>query len=341
MTHARRASRAGAARDRIEAGDRTEASDRFACFGSSCSVFVAGDGEERTAREAVALARRELQAWHVRFSRFLAHSEPSVLNADPRRTVPVSPLMARLAHAVHVAGHRSRGLVDATLLDELETAGYALDYAALGQPIALERALELAPARKPATARGARAGWSRLEVDLERGTVARPRGLRIDSGGIAKGLFADVLAQRLACHASFAVVCAGDLAIGGSAAPAREVRVESPFEKSTLHTFRVRRCGVATSGIGRRSWLGADGSPAHHLLDPSTGLPAFTGVVQVTALATSALEAEVRAKAALLSGPENAPSWLADGGVIVLDDGSHLVAKASPGISEAPAARAA
>jgi hypothetical protein len=45
---------------------------------------------------------------------------------------------------------------------------------------------------------------------------------------------------------------------------------------------RLRRTGVATSGIGRRSWLDADGRPAHHLLDPSTGSPAFTGIVQET-----------------------------------------------------------
>ncbi len=81
---------------------------------------------------------------------------------------------------------------------------------------------------------------------------------------------------------------------------------------------------VATSGIGRRSWLGPDGRPAHHLLDPATGRPAFTGVVQATALAPTAVEAEWRAKAAVLSGPERAADWLAHGGVVVLDDGSHL-----------------
>jgi hypothetical protein len=49
----------------------------------------------------------------------------------------------------------------------------------------------------------------------------------------------------------------------------------------------------------------------------------FTGVVQATAFAPTALEAEVRAKAAVLSGPEGAPAWLTHGGVVVFDDGSH------------------
>jgi thiamine biosynthesis lipoprotein len=155
--------------------------------------------------------------------------------------------------------------------------------------------------------------------------VTRPPGVKLDSGGLAKGLFADVLAERLAAHASFAINCAGDLSIGGSEGISRPIEVESPFDGSILHTFDLRRTGVATSGIGRRSWLDRDGRPAHHLLDPSTGRPAFTGIVQVTALAPSALMAEIHAKAAILSGPRAAAEWLPRGGVIVLDDGSHQV----------------
>ena len=84
----------------------------------------------------------------------------------------------------------------------------------------------------------------------------------------------------------------------------RAVDVESPVDESTLHRFELADAGVATSGIGRRSWLDARGQVAHHLLDPSSGRPAFTGLVQVTALAPTATRAEALAKAALLSGPE-------------------------------------
>ena len=97
---------------------------------------------------------------------------------------------------------------------------------------------------------------------------------------------------------SFAVDCGGDLRFGG--AP-RRLEVADPFGGPPLHVFEVRDGAVATSGIGRRSWLDASGRPAHHLLDPATGRPAFTGVVQATALAPTALEAEWRAKAAVLS----------------------------------------
>jgi FAD:protein FMN transferase len=222
---------------------------------------------------------------------------------------------------VRVAATLTDGLVDATLVDPIVRAGYSAD---LGDPVPLPTALLLAPPRKPA-AGGSPVAWQSIEVNLTRRIVTRPPGVKIDSGGLAKGLFADLLAARLASHASFAIDCAGDLSVGGVDPATRAIEVESPFDGHTLHTFNLRRTGVATSGIGRRSWLDDDGRPAHHLLDPATGRPAFTGIVQVTALAPSALMAEIHAKAAILSGPRRARAWLPGGGVIVFDDGSHEV----------------
>jgi FAD:protein FMN transferase len=275
---------------------------RFACFGSSCLV----DSEP----QAVARARMQLLEWHERFSRFLPASELSRLNADPRPAVPVSETMARLIEAVVEAGETTGGLVDGTLAGEIEAAGYRSD---LGAPLPLPLALRLAPARRPA---GAGLGWR--ELRLEDGVLHRRPGVRIDSGGLAKGLFADLIADAL--DGTFAIDCAGDLRIGG--AP-RQIHVADPFGGPPLHTFTLADAGVATSGIGRRSWLGPDGRPAHHLLDPATGRPAFTGVVQATAIAPTALEAELRAKAAVLAGPAHAVDWLPHGGAVVYDDGGY------------------
>ena len=104
-------------------------------------------------------------------------------------------------------------------------------------------------------------------------------------------------------------------------------------EPEPLHVFELRAGAVATSSIARRAWRDADGRPAHHLLDPCTGRPAFTGLVQVSALAPTGVEAETRAKAALLSGPARAADWLPDGGVIVADDGGVCVIAPSPALS--------
>ena len=303
-----------------------ESIERFSCFGGCCEVIVAGPGARRSAAQAAGAARRLLETWHVRFSRFQPDSELSRVNGEPRRTLAVSPLMARLAAAVAWAGGLSGGLVDATLADEIRAAGYEHD---LGETLALERALRLAPRRAPGgPAREAR--WSTIEADVAAATITRPPGVKLDGGGLAKGLFADALAAVLANHESFALNCAGDLFVGGRAGAPRPVNVQSPFDASIVHTFDLAQTGVATSGIGRRAWLDRNGRPAHHLLDASTGRPAFTGIVQVTALAQSALVAEVRAKAALLSGPGDASNWLPGGGLIVFDDGSHEVLAPAP-----------
>jgi FAD:protein FMN transferase len=302
-----------------------EAIERFDCFGGACGIYVEGDAATEDATRAVARSRETLLEWHARFTRFSAASELSRLNADPRERVPVSPLMARLARATRRAARLTGGLVDATLLEQVRDAGYR---ESLPAALPLRLALALAPPPRPARA-AQEQGASRFRVSENPFEVRRPPGLLLDSGGLAKGLFADELAATLAGHRSFAVNCCGDLALGGREGVERRVDVESPFDGAVLHTFSLAAGGVATSGIGRRSWLGADGRPAHHLIDPATGSPAFTGIVQSTALAPRALLAEVHAKAALLSGPGRAASWLPWGGVLVFDDGSHSVIEPS------------
>jgi thiamine biosynthesis lipoprotein len=299
----------------------TEHRETFACFGSECTVIVTDVRTEETAA-AVALARKRLLRWHDQFSRFRPGSELSRVNDDPLATVSVSPMMRRIVEAGVRAAQMTGGLVDPTLGEQIERAGYASHFEGTGLP--LELALTLAPLRAPGRSDPA-ARWRLLSADRREGTVSRPPGLKLDPGGIAKGVFADELASQLARHSAFVLDCAGDIRLGGSSVVRRDVHVASPFDASTVHTFVLASGGIATSGIGRRSWLSADGGAAHHLLDPSTGRPAFTGVVQVTALAPTATEAEVLAKAAILSGPDGAQRWLEHGGVVVLDDGSHRV----------------
>ena len=308
--------------------EEVEVLERFPCFGGSCEVVVQGSGPAGAAWEAVARTRRRLEAWHRQFSRFDPASELSRLNCDPRDTVPVSAMMARFLEAALQVADWTGGLVDPTLVSALEHAGYESDLRS--EPVPLADALHLAPARRPAH-RSDVARWREISVDFASGTVTRPRGVRIDSGGIAKGLFGDVLAPVLGGHASYAINAAGDLRFGGAEGWPRPVQVASAFADEVLHTFELVGGAAATSGIGERSWIGRDGRPSHHLLDPSTGRPAFTGVVQVSALAPTGIEAEALSKAALLSGAARAADWLPYGGLIVYDDGRFEVLDPAPG----------
>ena len=301
----------------------SESNETFPCFGSTATVLVSGAGPGGPPSVAATLAKRRLLEWHRQFSRFEPGSELSALNADPAETVPVSPVMARLIAAILEGARISGGLVDSTLVGEIERAGYE-EHFEVDRAIPVAAALARAPARSPAGP-AAVPLWEVVSLDLRAGTVTRPPGLRFDSGGIAKGLFGDILADLLEMHPSFALDLAGDVRFGGSAGLLRAVNVASPFVDSIVHRFELTSGAVATSGIGRRSWVDADGSPAHHLLDAATGRPAFTGIVQVTAIAPSGVEAEILAKTALLRGPAGAAATMRHGGAVVHDDGRLVI----------------
>jgi thiamine biosynthesis lipoprotein len=289
----------------------------FPALGTIVRLQIHGPG----AQEAEQRCRRWLAAFDACASRFRADSELCRLNADPRPVVPASPLLRATVGAGLWAAARTDGLVDPVVLDALETQGYLRTWDR-ARAMDLRGALALAPVRRVA-APAPEARWASVTVDGDAGAIARPPGLRLDTGGTGKGLAADALLRVIGSRRAV-VDLGGDVALQ-SAAPGDapfEVQVAHPFTGAASHTLTLTGGGVATSGIDARIWPGPDG-PAHHLIDPSTGRPAWTGLVSVTALAPSALEAEVLAKAALLSGPGGAAGWLAEhGGLLVTDDGT-------------------
>jgi thiamine biosynthesis lipoprotein len=264
-----------------------------------------------------------LQGLHRALTRFDPDSELSRLNARDGTRVPVSPTMARALQAALAAAEISDGLVDPTILPDLERAGYAASRVG-AVPARLGAALAAAPPRRPAQ-RSRSGDWRGIELDPHGRTVRIPPGVRLDLGGTAKGMGVDVAAEILAKYPSFAVDAGGDVRLGGTQRFARTVRITHPLRDTVAHELVVTAGAVATSGLRTRVWRTADGF-AHHLIDPARGQPAWTGVIQATALAPTALEAETRAKTALLRGPDAGRSVLArHGGVLILDDGQVVL----------------
>ncbi len=296
----------------------------FPCMGCEFRLLVGEPVEPglAPAHEAAERARRWLEACDSRLSRFRESSELVALNAAPEAVVSARPLLIAAVDAALWAAELTGGLVDSTLAGAIEAVGYR-DSLAGARPVPLQEALTSAPPRRAASP-GPRGAWREIHVDRCAGTISRPVGVRVDSGGVVKGLAADLVAQLFAGYERFAVDAAGDLAIGGVRAARRpyEVEVEHPLSGEHVHAVPVSAGGIATSGLNSRMWRREDGTIAHHLLDPSTGEPAWTGLLMVTALGRSALEAETLAKWALLSGPAGARRVLgAQGGLAVHDDG--------------------
>ena len=288
--------------------------DRFPTMGTVARVVRDADGDVDVASWFAEIDRR--------LSRFDASSDLSRLNADPRPCVPVSPMLRAAVGAALHAASVSGGLVDPTLLGALRRAGYGESRAHIGPP-SLSRGLESAPPRRAAAPDPA-ARWRAVVVDDLAGAIRRTPGIELDLGGSVKGWAADVLAARLGRHGRCAVDCGGDLRVMAGRGAPWEVRVRHPGTGAVAHTLRIRAGGVATSGIDARLWELQDGDFAHHLIDPATGVPAWTGLVAVTALAPTALDAEALAKTALLLGPAAGRRLLRGrfGGVLVHDDGT-------------------
>ena len=111
---------------------------------------------------------------------------------------------------------------------------------------------------RPVASRGPirRRGGAGSRWTTEPGTIARPPGVMIDTGGTGKGLCADAVAFRLARYTRFVVDCGGDIAVGGVGAQLEpyEIDVQHPLTLRSIGSIKVARGGIATSGLNVRIW---------------------------------------------------------------------------------------
>ena len=248
---------------------------------------------------------RRIGAWATRLTRFDAGSDLCRLNDAAGARVPVRPTLAAVLDWARTAEAITDGAVDVTLLDArlaAERGGSAI----------------VDPSR----------AWS-LDRIARAVAVRRPAGVRFDLDGVAKGWLADRALALLADHPSALVDGDGDLAVRLAPGASWSIGVADPrADGATLAVLTPtapsegpgRAFGLATSGTSVHRWA-RDGGWAHHLIDPRSGLPARTDLVQATVLAGTARHAEALAKAAIIAG--------ADAAVVLLDrpdvDGALLL----------------
>jgi thiamine biosynthesis lipoprotein len=261
----------------------------FASLGAECEIFGIG---------VASAALGEGEAWvhrmHDRLTRFNPWSELSKFNdtaftplrpvpADFGRWVAVSADLEALLRESLRAFEVSSGLVHVGILPALRASGYTRDFDQGPTP---PTAAPPAPAPLPELLE-VRTGHARLR-----------KGAALDLGGVAKGWMADRLAEHLG--ANVLVNLGGDLYARGGGGGGEGWPVGFGGK-----TVLLKDLGAATSGITKRHWAGA-----HHLIDPRTALPAKTDLREVSVLASSAADAEIYAKVAMLLGSADAPKWL-------------------------------
>lgn len=297
-------------------------------------------------RAALGLAVGDVfAAAEARFSRFLHHSELSQLN---RATEAFAASPALLAALLRARGHvaMTEGRFDPTIGGALIAAGYDQSFDRVFAR-AGERASPSHP--RPAGHAARRPRFEEIDVDEARGLVYRPLDIQLDLGGMIKGATVDEASRLLPRDAALdaggdAVLRGDDPADGdGDGSGGWLVEVEDPRDPDgTVATLRLRDQAVATSAANRRRWR-AGQRWAHHLIDPATGAPARTDLLQVTVVADRAERAEVLAKAAFIAGSRDGARLLSRlpgvGAVLVRADGALLFLGALDVVEHAAAAR--
>jgi FAD:protein FMN transferase len=260
--------------------------------------------------------------WEQTLSRFLPESELSQLNRLTGKPVIVSRLLFSVVSSALEAAHATDGLYDPTLLNQLVQSGY-------------DRTFDALPEILPATTQSITPGgqWRNIQLTAGARLVLLPVGVRLDFGGIAKGMAVDAALESLRqVGITTALVNAGgDLAVQG--VPQREQQWPIKIQgKTASWVIPFHHGALATSGIARRHWRQGT-QRRHHLLDPRTGLSAQTHLWSVTVAAAQCQQADIAAKVAFLLGVEEGSTFLrlhGLAGLLLLEDGSYVTVGSWP-----------
>ncbi|MFN8411771.1 MAG: FAD:protein FMN transferase [Anaerolineales bacterium] len=261
--------------------------------------------------------------WEEALSRFRLNSELSQINRTSNQPIQVSDAFWEVFQTALWADEFSDGLVTPTVLDSMLVAGYDRPFDELPHN-QFNSMSAVMLADHP---------LSTIVAEPTTRTINLPQGVHLDFGGVAKGWAAHETVKRLQGYGPCLMNAGGDIVISaprldGSPWP---IGISNPFEaESDFEVVFVKRGGVATSGKDRRHW-NQNGLFRHHIIDPTTGLPAETDLLRVTVIAPTVMEAEVAAKTAFILGHERGLEWIEShaefAGVLILESGELVHSK--------------
>lgn len=294
------------------------ASTTFTAMGSTVHVAVVGSVPDmgRVVQDRLVSLER---VW----SRFDPTSELSMLNAS-------AGLGPRAASAELMAGvdaslqlwRATDGWFDPTTIAALEWSGYDRTFVDV-------RGGAVRHAGVPCPIVPSPVG---VVVDHERGTITVPQGVRLDLGGVGKGLAADIVAAELVLLGaeSACVSVGGDVAVAGVHPDGSwRVPVTDPSHGDRIGwEVPLAQGAIVQSSRVVRSWS-VGNEQRNHLINPRTGSCANAGIVAAVVCADRAWWAEGIAKAAVLAGAVEGASLvrrLARGGWLIRDDGAVVLA---------------
>ena len=273
----------------------------FQVMGTNFFCLVVGGNNEIC--DAVYQFANELE---TKWSRYIPTSELMQINNNPESMIQVSDATLRLVNEMKNGFEVTQGIFSGNILGELIDLGFA------NSRINPENVTNWQARAKSV------ADLSDVEIDLQNKSVSVPSGVALDSGGIGKGLAADLMsdyAMQLGAM-GIAVFAGGDVAVKGMAPDAAgwKVNISDPGDVDKfIDTISLSRGGLATS-----SPMGWRIKDAHHIIDPRTHKSSDSDVLQATIIAQNASQAEVLAKMCVILGSHEGISRIDSLGVAAL-----------------------
>jgi FAD:protein FMN transferase len=294
-----------------------ELSLSFRVMNTDANIFLCvPPGMKKNGEKALGRVKSLFQKAEATMSRFREDSELTRLNLSAGSPFKASPILFEVIDKSLEAARDTKGVFDPTILSSLLEAGYDRSFEKMNEPA--DDTLPIVP--------GTKCKWSDIRLDAASRSITLPPGCGIDLGGIGKGWTVDQACSILEPFGNYAIDAGGDIRVQGTRADCLpwNIGVADPCDNSrNLMMVELRGGAICTSTITRRKWESA-GKAQHHLIDPASGEPAWSGVISATVMAESAAGAEVTAKTALILGPEAGLKWIEKQpgayGLLVLED---------------------
>ena len=127
--------------------------------------------------------------------------------------------------------------------------------------------------------------YTQIQYDAATGVVTLPEGMEIDLGSVAKGYAGQLAAQMLREHGvqSALLNLGGNVQTVGAKPDGSpwQIGIKDPQGEDAMMVLSVEDQAVVTSG-GYERYFEQDGQSYWHIMDPSTGHPADSGLLSVT-----------------------------------------------------------
>ena len=264
-------------------------------MGTMVSVEIVGNSSEDVARITEKVWSEAARLDSV-FSLYLPDSEISRINREAGRyPVPVSDEMMEVLSCAEDISRITDGAFDISVGPLMEIWGF------------FPERKGRVPSEEEVANSMARVGWRAIELDRSAGTIHFAKvGMEIDLGALAKGYVVDRLAELLRKEGidNAMVNAGGDIYCLGDNPGGRNWRIgiEHPRDEGEILTvLELKNRAVATSGDYRNYFIKSR-LRYSHIIDPRTGRPARSKVVEVSVMAPDCMTADGLATSMFVMG---------------------------------------